>query len=112
LVLNSSLFSSSGRLLFEQTSLFGFLRSLLRNEQELLQIATSVLIEFDSFLLEHALLLIVWQHHSPRGTLALRIQHTMPGRAVRRTVHDETNCPRRVAFAEQLGDLAVSHYST
>jgi hypothetical protein len=77
-----------------------------------LQIATIVLIENNSFLLEQSLLFVVWQHETHRGTSALRIHDAMPGRAVRRTVHDETDSAWRVTIAEQLCDLAVSHDST
>ena len=74
-----------------------------------LQIAARVFVEHDAFLFKHALLFVVRQHEAAGRALALRIQYAMPGRAVGRTVHAEADCPRRVTFAEQFGNLAISH---
>ena len=87
------------------------MRSRFGNVKKLLQIAATVFIKHDAFVFEHELLFVVWQNDVARRTLALRVDHAMPRRAVRRGVHAKTNGARRIAVAEQLGDLAVSHHA-
>jgi hypothetical protein len=80
--------------------------------QKFLQIAASVLIKHYAFLFQQALLLVLRQHHSSGGTRALRIQHAMPWRTFRRSVHTKTDSPWRVTVTEKFRNLTVSHHAT
>jgi hypothetical protein len=57
-------------------------------------------------------LFVVRQHDAACRRRALRVENAMPGRAVRRRVHCEPDGSRRVTFAEQFCDLAVSHHAS
>jgi len=59
--------------------------------------------------LQHSLLFVVRKDEAARGTTTLRIDDAVPGSLVVRGVHNKANCSRRVPFAEDFSDLAVSH---
>src|SRR5439155_349413 len=76
------------------------------------QLASTGLVELHAFPLEHSLLLVGRQNDPRCRTSPLRIDHAMPRRLIVSAVHDKTDRPRRVTFAELVCDLPVRHYPT
>ena len=79
--------------------------------QKLLQIAAAVFIKHYAFVFQNELLFVVWQNNSAGRNFALRVDDTMPRRAIRARVHAKADRPRRVAIAKQLRDLTISHHA-
>src|SRR5436190_14518069 len=78
--------------------------------KEFLQLAASGFVKLDPFAFQHSLLLVCWQNDSPSRTLSLRIDYAVP-RSVSLigSVHHKADGPRRVTFAQHVGDLSVGH---
>src|SRR5712664_2340017 len=75
------------------------------------QIAAACLVELHALAFQHALLFVSRQYNARRGCSPLRIDHAMPWRLVIGAMHDESNCARRITFAEHVSNLPVSHHA-
>src|SRR5215203_4005467 len=84
---------------------------LLRRPAVAREVAAPLLVEEDAFGDEHALLEVGRDDDAPRRARALRVDDTLPGDALVSRVHDEADGARRVAFAEDFGELPVSHHA-
>src|SRR5215212_1851368 len=84
---------------------------LLRRPAVAREVAAPLLVEDDAFGDEHALLEVGRDDDAPRGAGALRVDDALPGDRLVGRVHDEADGARRVALAEDFGDLPVGHHA-
>src|SRR6266850_5080221 len=67
--------------------------------------------ELHAFCFQHSLLFVGGQNHATRRAATLRVNDAMPWRLFFvRAMHHETHGARRVTFAQDDGNLSVSHY--
>ena len=106
-------FLPAAELVGEQAGFFSPCFSLTlwfrRNPKVFLQLAPAAFVKAHSLRLEHSLLLVVWENDAAGRTAALSINNSMPWSSVVGAVHHKAYGSRRVAFAENFSELAVSH---
>src|SRR5215213_1879662 len=75
------------------------------------EVAAPLLVEDDAFGDEHALLEVGRDDDAARRASALRVDDALPGDGLVGRVHDEADGARRVALAEDFGELPVGHHA-